>query len=75
MVCGKFPFKGISSQEILFRIRSRGINFPPFVSEKVKTLIKDILTYQYDARPDIKKVNLIHKTYLKLTRFYYLINE
>lgn len=56
MLCGEFPFKGLSDRELYKRIQVGVFQVPPHVSAQARELITSMLTVDPEARPVAKTV-------------------
>ena len=56
MICGSFPFKGLTESELYKKIIAGSLNIPSSVSENAKTLIKKMLSSDPSKRPSANEV-------------------
>jgi len=56
LLCGKFPFRGLSDAELYKKIRSCSFETPAFLSEKCSHLLRKILRFNPSERPDCTEV-------------------
>lgn len=63
MLTGTFPFRGISEQDLYYKIQRGNFKVPDFVSKDAKSLIMRLLTVDYKKRMTSKE--LVRDAWLK----------
>ena len=67
LLCGNFPYKGTTDEELYAKICACSPTLPDHLSQAAKEFLKVIFTYDADIRPN--SYDILHEGWLSSTTF------